>query len=144
LNYHFQIVDEENGYSAFCLELKGCRTQGDSMEDLIHNLSEALELYLDEPIGSNVLFPGPDYSLIINKNIIAVSVDPRTAFALLIRRYRIENRMTQSEAQSMIGMVNKTSYNRLEKRSNPRLETIARIIRAFPDFPLAECFPKIM
>lgn len=119
MNYHFQIVDEEEGYSAFCLELKGCRSQGDSMENLIHNLSEALELYLDEPIGSNVLFPEPNYSLETGQSIITVSVDPKTAFALLIRRYRIE------------------------KRSNPRLETIARIIQAFPDFPISECFPKV-
>lgn len=94
MNYHFQLINEELGFSAFCLELKGCRSEGDSMEELLYNLSEALELYLDEPIGSNVLFPEPDYSQNSKESIIAISVDPKTAFALLVRRYRIDNRMT--------------------------------------------------
>ncbi|MDY7027837.1 MAG: type II toxin-antitoxin system HicB family antitoxin [Spirochaetota bacterium] len=140
MRYHFRVHHENNGYWADCVELEGCRSEGDTMEELQQNLQEALNLYLDEPVGSNILFPLPDRSLEDRKDIINIQVDPNIAFALLVRHYRIKNRMTQKEAQEALGLPNRTSYTRLERRGNPRLDTIEKIIKAFPDFPLHECF----
>ena len=51
MKYRFKIHSEEKGYWAECIELKGCITQGDSLEELHQNIREALQLYLEEPEG---------------------------------------------------------------------------------------------
>jgi predicted RNase H-like HicB family nuclease len=35
MNYNLKIHSEDNRYWAECIELKGCNTQGDSLEELI-------------------------------------------------------------------------------------------------------------
>ena len=49
MNYKVSIVVEkdEYGYYAYCPELEGCQTQGDTLEDVMSNIKEAIELYLD-------------------------------------------------------------------------------------------------
>ena len=37
--YHFQVNQEENGYWANCIELKGCVTEGDTLLELEKNTS---------------------------------------------------------------------------------------------------------
>lgn len=51
LKYHFKIHKEDEGYWAECIELNGCVTQGDTLEELHHNIREALQVYLQEPEG---------------------------------------------------------------------------------------------
>ena len=41
------IEKDEHGYFAFCPDLEGCYTQGDTFEDVISNVKEAIELYLE-------------------------------------------------------------------------------------------------
>lgn len=41
------IEQDEDGVFAYCPELKGCHTQGDSVEEALSNLREAAELYLE-------------------------------------------------------------------------------------------------
>jgi len=41
------IEKDDEGYFAYCPELKGCMTQGDSFEAVMENLKEAIELYLE-------------------------------------------------------------------------------------------------
>ncbi len=49
MSYKVSIVIEkdEHGYYAYCPELEGCQTQGDSLEEVITNIKEAIELYLE-------------------------------------------------------------------------------------------------
>jgi predicted RNase H-like HicB family nuclease len=49
MSYKVSIVIEkdEYGYYAYSPELEGCQTQGDSLEDVIANAKEAVELYLE-------------------------------------------------------------------------------------------------
>lgn len=49
MSYKVSIVLEkdEYGYYAYCPELEGCQTQGDSIEELMVNIKEAIELYLE-------------------------------------------------------------------------------------------------
>lgn len=37
--FHFQVNQEENGYWANCIELKGCVTEGDTLLELEKNTS---------------------------------------------------------------------------------------------------------
>ena len=41
------LEDETGGYLAFVPALPGCHTQGDTMEELMENVKEAIELYLE-------------------------------------------------------------------------------------------------
>lgn len=48
------IEKDENGYFAFVPELKGCVSQGDSFEELVANIKEASELYLQSLQSSEI------------------------------------------------------------------------------------------
>jgi predicted RNase H-like HicB family nuclease len=63
MKYHFKIHKEGDGFWAKCLELSGCVTQADSMEELRKNMQKALNLYIDEPENSNRLAALPDHIL---------------------------------------------------------------------------------
>ncbi len=41
------IEKDEHGYYAYCPELEGCHSQGDSYEEVVANIREAIELYLE-------------------------------------------------------------------------------------------------
>ena len=41
------IEKDEHGYYAYCPELEGCQTQGDTLEEVLDNIKEAIELYLE-------------------------------------------------------------------------------------------------
>jgi predicted RNase H-like HicB family nuclease len=41
------IEQDKEGVFAYCPELKGCHTQGDTVEEALTNLREAAELYLE-------------------------------------------------------------------------------------------------
>ena len=41
------IEDETGGYVAFVPALPSCHTQGDTLEELIENVKESIELYLE-------------------------------------------------------------------------------------------------
>jgi predicted RNase H-like HicB family nuclease len=41
------IEKDENGYYAYSPELEGCQTQGESFEEVMINIREAIELYLE-------------------------------------------------------------------------------------------------
>ena len=40
------IEKDAEGYYAYCPELMGCQSQGDTFEDVMANIREAAELYL--------------------------------------------------------------------------------------------------
>ena len=48
--YNYTVIMEkesDGGYHAFCPILKGCHSQGDSFEEAIENIKEAIELYIE-------------------------------------------------------------------------------------------------
>ena len=49
MSYKVSIVIEKDdyGYYAYCPELEGCQNQGDSLEEVITNIKEAIELYIE-------------------------------------------------------------------------------------------------
>ncbi|MCF7800088.1 type II toxin-antitoxin system HicB family antitoxin [Candidatus Babeliales bacterium] len=137
MNYHFKIHKEGKGFWAQCIELEGCITQADNLKKLKENMQEALNLYIEEADDVQDLALLPDKSIKLKKNVIEVPVDPKIAFAFLVRFYRIKYGMTQQEAARKLGFSNIYSYQRLEKRrSNPRLETIVLLKKLFPEFSI--------
>ena len=41
------VEKDEHGFFAYCPELEGCHSQGDSLEEVLDNVKEAIELYLE-------------------------------------------------------------------------------------------------
>ncbi|MCH7500948.1 MAG: type II toxin-antitoxin system HicB family antitoxin [Nitrospinae bacterium] len=49
---------EEGGYTAYVPSLKGCISEGDSKEEAIKNIKEAIELYLEVDANELIEFTG--------------------------------------------------------------------------------------
>lgn len=41
------IEKDQFGYYAYCPDLEGCQSQGDSLDEVTENIKEAIELYLE-------------------------------------------------------------------------------------------------
>ena len=136
MKYHFKVTKEGDGFWAECLEIPGCLTQGDTKEDLFANMQDAISTYLEEPEDSQYLAPLPDKTIALTKSIIEVPVEPSIALAFSIRRQRIESGLSQREAADKLGMKQVYSYQRLERRCNPTLELIAKLVALFPALSL--------
>ena len=46
--YNYYVEKDEDGYFAFCPELDGCFTQGDSEKEVIKNIEDAIFLHLQD------------------------------------------------------------------------------------------------
>ena len=129
--YHFRIHKELGGYWAECLELSGCSTQAESLEELAANAGEALNLYLEEPEGSLASLALPQEQN-QDTSLLEVPVDPQIALSVLLRSFRARHNYTQKEVAEKLGMRNVYSYQRLERRSNPSLSTLQKLKEVFP------------
>ena len=136
--YYFKIHKEADGFWAECLELDGCHTQADSMDELLENMKDVLNLFLSEPIDSKMIFPMPLKKKNKATNIVEVAVDPSVAFSLLMRMTRLKKRLTLKEMTEKLNYKNINTYVKLEnaKTANPELKTIAKIKKVFSDFPI--------
>ncbi len=57
--YRFSIIIEkhEEGYSAICPELQGCYTQGDTYEEVLENIKDAIRLHVSDRLDSGEAIP---------------------------------------------------------------------------------------
>ena len=65
MQFPILIEKDEDGYYATCPTLEGCSTCGDTYEETISNIKEAIELYVEDCIS--------DGELVIQKNFISLS-----------------------------------------------------------------------
>ena len=136
MTYHFNVHSEENGFWADCVELLGCSTQADTLENLQIECKQALDLYLEEPKDSKMIFPLPNETLDNDHSLMNIDVEPEIALAILLRHFRINSNITQKEMARKLGMKNLYSYQRLEKRSNTTIAVIKKIHNVFPEIKL--------
>lgn len=140
--YHFKIHKESRGYWAECVELEGCQTQGDTMEELKINAGEALNLFLSEPEETGVLFPLPLRKTKKDSKVFQVPVEPGVALSLMLKHLRAKRKLTQQKAAELLGFANIYSYQKLEspKTSNPELKTLKKLKYVFPELRFDELF----
>lgn len=139
MNYHFKVHRDEKLFWAECVELEGCLTQAKTEKALQKRMKEALNIYLNEPTESNMVFPLPKDN-VKGRGIVKVPVESEIAFAVLLRHFRKKHKLSQNKAAKLLNMKNVYSYQRLEKRANPRLSTLMKIHEVFPDFPMEMIF----
>jgi predicted RNase H-like HicB family nuclease len=72
LKVNIIIEKDENGYYAYSPDLKGCQSQGDSLEEVKVNIQEAVELYL-ETLDSQ------EIQAIIDRDILTMALEVKVA-----------------------------------------------------------------
>jgi len=139
--YNFKVHKENKGFWAECIELDGCQTQADTIEELKINMHQVLNLFLSEPDDSTVIYALPQKN-IVTKNVYKIDVEPKVALSFLLRRYRLLHNLTQKQAAEKIGMKNIWSYQKFEKpaSANPTLSMLAKFKEVFPDLNLDYIF----
>jgi len=66
------IEKDENGYYAYSPELEGCQTQGDTFEEAMTNIREAVELYLET-------LTEPELNEMLSSEIITTALEVKVA-----------------------------------------------------------------
>ncbi len=56
-DYRFAVVVEKDkeGYFAYCPELQGCYTQGETFEKVVENIKDAIKLHVEDRLANNEL-----------------------------------------------------------------------------------------
>lgn len=62
------IEKDEHGFYAWCPELRGCQSQGRTVEEAIANIREAIELYLET-------LPSEERDLLLSREILTTAVE---------------------------------------------------------------------
>ena len=62
------IEKDQHGFYAWCPELKCCQSQGESLEEVIDNIREAIELYLET-------LPEGERDALLSREILTTSVE---------------------------------------------------------------------
>ncbi len=59
--YRFSIVIEEDGdgFYAYCPELQGCYTQGETYEEAMENIHDAIRLHVEDRLSRGEPIPSP-------------------------------------------------------------------------------------
>jgi predicted RNase H-like HicB family nuclease len=47
MSYRIRLLETKEGWAVSCLDLPGCHSQGDSREQALDNIREAIALWLD-------------------------------------------------------------------------------------------------
>jgi predicted RNase H-like HicB family nuclease len=57
--YRFTVVIERDkeGYFAFCPELQGCYTQGETYEEVLNNIKDAIRLHIEDRLEAGEGIP---------------------------------------------------------------------------------------
>jgi predicted RNase H-like HicB family nuclease len=62
------IEKDEHGFYAWCPELKGCQSQGNTLEEAMSNIKEAAELYLET-------LPADERDVLLSREILTTAVE---------------------------------------------------------------------
>jgi predicted RNase H-like HicB family nuclease len=62
------IEKDQRGFYAWCPELKGCQSQGNTLEEALANIKEAIELYLET-------LPPEERDLLLSQQILTTAVE---------------------------------------------------------------------
>ena len=60
-------AEEEGGYHVYCPSLPGCHSQGETIDEALANIKEAIELYIEDVIenGESVPEDGLDRAVLV-------------------------------------------------------------------------------
>ena len=111
-------------------DLKGCLTEGATMEDALKNAKEALTGYLASIFERGYVLPKP--SPLKGGNVHFVEPEPEVATPIMLRKIRDQQKISQVEAARRLD-ISYQAYQRLENpaKFNPTIKTLGKIARVF-------------
>ena len=58
-HYSFSVIIEcdKDGYFAFCPELQGCYSQGDTYEEAVKNIKDVIRLHIEDRLSAKEKLP---------------------------------------------------------------------------------------
>lgn len=62
-NHNYTVIfekEEDGGYHVFCPALRGCHTQGDTYDEALKNIYDAIALYIESLKAHNEPIPAED------------------------------------------------------------------------------------
>ena len=62
------VEKDEHGFYVWCPELKGCQSQGDTLEEALANIKKAIELYVET-------LPADEREILLNREILTTTVE---------------------------------------------------------------------
>lgn len=70
--YRFSVVVEKDkdGYYAFSPELEGCYSQGDSYEEVIENIKDAIHLHLEDRLEAGEDIPQAEFVSLTSLEVV--------------------------------------------------------------------------
>jgi antitoxin HicB len=105
---------EEGGYVVEFIDLPGCHSEGDTMEEAKAMAREALTGWLESVYSRDLRIPEP--STLAGSDVHYFSPEPEIEIPIMIRKLRTEKGLSQKQVADAIGIKYQT-YQRFE---NPR------------------------
>ena len=70
-NYNFPILIEkdDNGFFAMCPDLQGCYSQGDTYEEALANIEDAIKLHVEDRLEEKETFAEPRSVMFLNLRV---------------------------------------------------------------------------
>ena len=120
---------EEGGFWAEFPDLPGCITEGDTLEETLHNAREALNVWITSRFERG--FKVPSASTIRRKNIYRIEPSPEVCVPLLLRKIRTESGLSQSVVAKKLNITYQT-YQSWEspKAANPTVKQLDKVAKA--------------
>ncbi len=74
MSYRVSVVIErdEHGFFAYSPELQGCHTQGDTLDEVMANIREAVELYLET-------LSEEERAALLSREVLTTAIEVRVA-----------------------------------------------------------------
>lgn len=60
------VEKDKNGYYAYCPELQGCYSQGDTYEEAVENIRDAIKLHIEDRLAEGEEIPQSEITSIAN------------------------------------------------------------------------------
>jgi len=129
IKYQAKIQKEKKSYLVSFPDLPGCFSFGESFEEALEMAREALTLYLEEAKDPKWEVPKPKNRK--SKNYYWITPDEKVAVPLMIRKARLEKKLSQKDLAKRMGL----SFQQIQKletpgKSNPTIKTLVKISKA--------------
>jgi predicted RNase H-like HicB family nuclease len=140
MQYHFKhSISKDGNYYAEGIEIKDCKAEADTLEELKEITKDLLDLYFDEDPDSKIFFPMPLKKEIKGKNIFTVEIDPNIMLAQTLRMLRLNQKLTIEEVTNKMGYKKIWDYLKFEKNKVvPNFNTLIKLKKVYPELDLNE------
>ena len=129
MKYPAKIIYDKKDkyYNVSFIDLDGCFTYGETLDEAKQNAKEALTGFLESLDSRKIDIPEPSVRS-KTKNIYYIEPDTRVAFAINLKLLRKRQKLTQQKMAKLLDIKYQT-YQKFEnpKKCNPNLKTILKI-----------------